>query len=158
MVEGLAAAVDALIAADPATLSDGETIVALHRQLERLAAVVSRADAAFDAGRYWDSDGARSSAAWISTRCRLPMATARRSVRLGRALRAMPATERGWAGGEIGEAQAEARAITRKATAERERLQAEALRVRALLQAALATIEPVTPADGANGPAAVEAA
>ncbi len=59
----LTAAVDALAAVEPATLGDGETIVALHRQLERLSAVVARADAAFDATRSWEADGARSASA-----------------------------------------------------------------------------------------------
>jgi hypothetical protein len=108
VVEELAAQVDSLAAADPAALADDETLVALHRQLERLAAVVARADAAFDAAKRWEADGARSAAAWISFRCHLPMDAARRSVRLGRALRAMPATEEAWVTGEIGVAQADA--------------------------------------------------
>ena len=41
----------------------------------------------------------------------------------------------------VGEAHSEARAITRQAIADNERLQADSSRVRALLQAALATIE-----------------
>jgi cell division initiation protein len=48
----------------------------------------------------------------------------------------------------VDEAHAEARSITRQAMAERERLQTEARRVRALLRAALETL------DGANGEAA----
>jgi hypothetical protein len=107
VVEELAAVVDRLAAADPVKLADGETIVALHRQLERLAAVVARADAAFDAGREWEADGARSSAAWIASRCHRALPTARRGVRLGRALRSMPAVEEAWLSGEIGEAHAE---------------------------------------------------
>src|SRR5437588_12775809 len=83
----LASAVDRLSDADPTVLADGETIVALHRQLDRLEAATTRATAAFDAGGTWAADGARTAAAWIATRCRLPMATARRRVRLGRELR-----------------------------------------------------------------------
>ncbi|MCA1844403.1 MAG: hypothetical protein LC792_14680, partial [Actinobacteria bacterium] len=45
----LAAMLDALCAADPLTLGDGETVTALHRQLERLEALTTRATAAFDA-------------------------------------------------------------------------------------------------------------
>ncbi len=81
--------------------------MALLRQLERLNAVATRAVAAFDAGRTWEADGARTAAAWISTRCRVPMPTARRRVRLGRALRSMPATESAWLAGDIGEAHVE---------------------------------------------------
>jgi cell division initiation protein len=44
----------------------------------------------------------------------------------------------------VGEAHSEARAITRQGIADNERLQADSSRVRALLRAALATIEPDT--------------
>ena len=47
----------------------------------------------------------------------------------------------------VGEAQAEARAITRRARAERDHLARESQRVRALLASALATLEPVPDGD-----------
>jgi hypothetical protein len=100
----LVAAVDALGAADPAALADGETIQALHRQLERLNAVVTRATAAFDAGRAWEEEGARSASAWVAVRCNQPVAAARRRVQLGRALRHMAAAEAAWLAGDVGEA------------------------------------------------------
>ncbi|HEX3394492.1 MAG TPA: hypothetical protein VHS52_08175, partial [Acidimicrobiales bacterium] len=59
-VDEFAAAVDKLIAADPGVFADGEAMVGLHRQLERLAAVTTRAAAAFDASKTWEADGARS--------------------------------------------------------------------------------------------------
>ena len=100
----LTAAVDAVCGADPAQLADAETIQLLHRQLERLNAATVRATAAFDAGQAWEGDGARSAAAWVAVRCHLPVATARRRVRLGRALRHMPAVEAAWLAGDVGEA------------------------------------------------------
>ncbi len=113
MLKELTAAVDALGGVPPAALADGETIVALHRQLERLSAVVARADAAFAATQSWEADGARSAAAWISVRCNLPVPSARRGVRLGRALGTMPAVEEAWLAGDIGEAHAETLARVR---------------------------------------------
>ena len=101
----LVAAVDALGAVDPAQLADGVTVQALHRQLERLKAVTARATAAFEAGREWEAEGARAAATWVAIRCRLPMMTARRGVRLGRALRHMPVVEATWLAGDVGEAQ-----------------------------------------------------
>jgi glutamate 5-kinase len=86
-VRALVTAVDGLCAADPSTLADGDSLVALHRELDRLSAVATRAAAAFDAGGSWAAEGARSSAAWMAARCGLPVATARRRVRLGRGLR-----------------------------------------------------------------------
>ena len=50
----LAAVIDRLCEADPAVLADGDSIVALHRELERLDATVTRATGAFDASGAWE--------------------------------------------------------------------------------------------------------
>jgi hypothetical protein len=105
VVGELSALLDRLRDLDPATLGDGETVVELHRQLERVAAVTTPATAAFDASGACELDGARSAAAWLATRCRLPVPTARRRVRLGRELRHLPHAEAAWLAGDIGEAQ-----------------------------------------------------
>ncbi len=105
VVDSLVSALDGLCAVDAARLGDGETIMALHRQLERLHAVTTRAVAAFDAGGSWEADGARTASAWVAGRCRLPVPSARRRLHLGRALRHMPVAERAWLAGDVGEAQ-----------------------------------------------------
>jgi Domain of unknown function (DUF222)/HNH endonuclease len=97
----LADAIDGLCAADPATLADSDTIQALQRQLARLEAATVRATAAFDATGEWRASGARSAAAWISVRCRLPLPTCRRRVHLGRAVRHMPTVEAAWLAGDV---------------------------------------------------------
>ena len=104
-LDGLTAAIDELCDSDPSVLADGETLVALLSQVERLSAVATRAVARFDAGGEWAADGARSAAAWISTRCRSPKRAVRRQIGLGRALRQMPGTEAAWLDGAVGEAQ-----------------------------------------------------
>jgi hypothetical protein len=115
----LAAAVYSVCDADPAQLADAETIQALHRQLDRLSAATTRATAAFEAGRSWEADGARSAAAWVAVRCHLPVSAARRRLQLGRALRHMPLTETAWVSGDLGEAHVGLLAAARKpATAE----------------------------------------
>ena len=111
----LVAAVDALCAVDPLVLGDGETLVALHRQLERLGAVTTRAVAAFDAGRSWEADGARTASAWLARHWDIGQESARRRVRLGRALRSMPAVEAAWLAGDIGQAQVRLLAAARTA-------------------------------------------
>jgi cell division initiation protein len=59
----------------------------------------------------------------------------------------------------LGEAHAEARAITRTALGERERLQNEARRLRSQLSAALAIVEPAAPTEPAKAaPAKAQAA
>lgn len=98
----LSEVLDDLVDAD---LHDGEAVVGLVRQLERLGAVANRAMAAFEASRTWEAQGARSAGAWIASRCRLPVAEVKRRVRLGRGLRSMPATCAAWCAGDIGEAQ-----------------------------------------------------
>jgi len=101
----LTAVVDRMVAADPSSPADAETVLGLNRQLERLGAVNTRVTAAFDASRAWADDGARSAAAWLATRAQLPPATARRRVRVGRALRSMGIVEEAWLAGDIGDAQ-----------------------------------------------------
>ena len=49
LVEELAAVMDRICETDSTSLADGETVVALHRQLARLEAAATRAAAAFDA-------------------------------------------------------------------------------------------------------------
>lgn len=101
MLEGLKAEIEELCGTDPTALRDPATIVELNRLLARLDAVNTRATAAFDTAREWEASGSRTAAAWLRTSCRLPMATARRRVRLGRALRHLPAAEAAWLEGEI---------------------------------------------------------
>jgi hypothetical protein len=100
----LAAVMDRLCAADPELLADGESLVALNRQTERLNALRTRATAAFDASGEWGTDGAQTAAAWIATKCRLPQEAARREVSRGRQLRNMPAVEATWLAGDINSA------------------------------------------------------
>ena len=115
LVAVVSASVDALCAADPPVLGDAETVVALHRQLSRLTAVTTRAVAAFDAGGVWEADGARSPSSWLAHFCDVPVEAARRRVRLGRALRAMPVVEAAWLAGDVGEAHVVALASARTA-------------------------------------------
>ncbi len=106
-IRDLATVLDRLCAADVQSVADGESIQALNRQLERLNAVTTRAAAAFDAGRTWEDEGARSAAAWIATRCRRSLTSARRQVKIGRVLRDLSATEQAWLDGDIGEGHVE---------------------------------------------------
>ena len=101
----LVGAIDEVVAADPSVLADCGAVEALYRQLDRLEAAVCRASACFDAGGEWRADGARTAGAWIATRRRMPMSSARRRVQLGRALRHLPAVEEAWLAGDIGVAQ-----------------------------------------------------
>ena len=104
-LDGLTAAVDNVCDADPSALADGDALVAISAQLERMTAAVTRAAGRFDAGGEWAADGARSAAAWMSTRCRIPRRTAQRRVGVARSLRRMPLTEAAWLSGSIGEEQ-----------------------------------------------------
>ncbi|MFP5317500.1 MAG: DUF222 domain-containing protein [Acidimicrobiia bacterium] len=93
-------------------MADGESIQVLCRELERLQAIATRAVAAFDAGREWEEDGARSAAAWLATRCRRTVTSARRQVKIGRVLRELPVVEAAWVDGDIGGEHVEPMAAT----------------------------------------------
>ena len=97
----LAESIDRLVAIDPAELADMESIESLQRQMTRLDAVVTGATAAFDASGNWALSGARSTTAWLTTRCRISKGRARRLVRRGRELRSLPAFSRAWCDGDI---------------------------------------------------------
>lgn len=56
---------------------------------------------ALDASKEWMRDGSRSAGAWITTQCHQKPVKARHDVRLARALRSMPHTERALAACEI---------------------------------------------------------
>jgi hypothetical protein len=102
-------AVEEVVNADLDELDGSELealVVALHRQQARLAAVSAQAVAAADARRVWVGEGYKSTAAWLGDKCRLPPEGARAEVRLGRRLRAMPATTEALERGDIGLAHA----------------------------------------------------
>ncbi len=107
-LDALTEAIDALVDAGPLAFGDGESMEALHRQVARLDAFTTEATAAFDAQGEWAADGAKTSAAWIAKRCRVPRGAARRRVRLGKALRQLPACAEAWEKGDIGVEQARA--------------------------------------------------
>src|SRR5437764_7283355 len=104
VIEQLTSAVDAVCGTDAAALGDGETLLQLLRQRNRLDAAITRAAASFDASGEWQCSGARSAAGWLAIRARLPRRDTHRLIAQGRPLRDMPATEEAWLAGDISEA------------------------------------------------------
>ena len=102
----LVEAIDALVDCDAAKFADPESLLELHRQLSRLDAVVTAADAAFDASGTWALDGAYNAGAWLATTTRQPKPAMAKRLRLGERLRHLPATEAAWAAGDIDAAHA----------------------------------------------------
>ena len=113
MLDALTAAVDALVDADASMLADGDTLVAVHRELARLDAALARAAARWDAESGWAADGARSGGAWLAAKLRVPRPEANRRLRLGRALRCLPNAEVAWLEGSITAAHVSALARSR---------------------------------------------
>jgi hypothetical protein len=97
-----------ILAADPEAFGDGESIRTLHRYRARLDAWLAKATATFDASAEWRTSGAQTAAAWLAVEAGLPKSEARRAVRLGRALRHLPAAEEAWCAGAIGAAHVDA--------------------------------------------------
>ena len=96
---------DELVRADSFSLSDEDSIIALERELARLEYIVAKAAAAFDAGGEWATDGAKTAAAWLVTRCHLPSAVAKAQLRRGKVLAKMPVSAEAFCDGDIGVAQ-----------------------------------------------------
>ena len=113
VLEELTAVLDGLCGTDASALADGGSMVELYRCLARLEAVATRAGAAFDAGGSWALEGARSAPAWLAVSTKAPKSTAARRVRVGRALRHLPAAEAAWLAGDIDGAQVAALAAAR---------------------------------------------
>jgi hypothetical protein len=128
-LEKFAEALDALVASDARTYGDGVSIEELHRLLSRLESFVTEATAAFEVGEEWATDGARTAASWIATRCRIPRAAAKRRVRLGRSLRQLPQCAEAWREGSIGTEVAQALSSARRHRTEASMARDEAMLV-----------------------------
>jgi hypothetical protein len=93
--------IEQLQAIDVSEFADPETIVTLYRQQAQLDAVVTTATAAFESSGAWALSGARTVVQWLTVRCHISRARARRMVRRGRRLRGLPAFGRAWLDGDI---------------------------------------------------------
>jgi hypothetical protein len=78
-----------------------DAVLALQRMRGSLEAAEARMLSRWDAARVWQVDGAKTGAAWLIRRQRLPIQVARQRIRHARALRTLPAVEDAWAKGEI---------------------------------------------------------
>ena len=90
-----------LAQADPFSLSDRASIIALERGLASYACTLAKAVASFAQGGEWAGDGAQSAPAWIATTCHLPLSEVRRQLRRGAALPSMPVVAQAFAAGDI---------------------------------------------------------
>jgi hypothetical protein len=113
-LENLEEALKALIASGAENYGDGASMEKLHYLQARYDSFVTEATAAFEKGEEWAAEGAKTAASWISSRCRVPRATAKRRVRLGRTLRHLPMVAQAWREGDIGEDAAKAMASARR--------------------------------------------
>lgn len=96
LVRVAADAVAALASVDPTTLTEGELMDAaleVHAVDAALDAVRTRLVGQMDVRHSWAGDGARSAAAWVSWRCRLPRSVATGTLRCARVLREMRLVE-----------------------------------------------------------------
>ncbi len=113
-LEDFSDALDALVGSGARNYGDCAAIEVLHRELARFEAFVTEATAAFEVKEEWAADGAKTAAAWLATRCRMPRPAARRRVRLARSLRHLPECAGAWREGRIGVDQARAIASARR--------------------------------------------
>jgi hypothetical protein len=113
-LEKFAEALSAVVATGAQHYGDGESIQELHRLQSVFESFVTEATAAFEAGEEWAAEGAKTAASWISSRCRVPRAAAKRRLRLGRTLRHLPQVAQAWREGAIGSDAAQAIASARR--------------------------------------------
>jgi len=104
LVREMADAVAALAAVDPTVVTEGELMdatVGVHAIDAALDAVRTRLVGQMDVRKAWAGDGARSAAAWVGWRCRLPRPVATGTLKCARALREMPVVEAAFLEGAI---------------------------------------------------------
>ena len=128
-LETFADALEALIASGASHYGDCDSMARLHGCQARFEAFMTEATAAFETGEEWAGEGAKTAASWISSRCRVSRATAKRQVRLGRSLRHLPEVAAAWRQGAIGEDAARAIASARRQRTESAMARDEAMLV-----------------------------
>ena len=84
---------------DDDSLSDA--VLAMQRLRGRLDAADARVLSRWDAQGAWRASGAKTGAAWLAWKQRVPIQVARQRLRHARALRTLPAVEEAWAAGDI---------------------------------------------------------
>lgn len=99
---------DRILEADPESFGDAESMRTLFRYRARFEAWLAKATAAFEVSGQWTDSGAQTAATWLAVETKVPKAEARRAVRLGRALRQLPAAGSAWLAGDIGTAHLDA--------------------------------------------------
>ena len=117
-IQTLTEAIDRLADAGPLVPADPESIEALMCQRARIDAVVTEAAASFDASGDWAPDGAKTAAAWLHRRCKIPTGQARTLIRRGRVLSHLPAYARALSSGAINAAHVDAVAAVRNPSTE----------------------------------------
>ncbi|MGQ0831201.1 MAG: DUF222 domain-containing protein [Microthrixaceae bacterium] len=100
----VAAAARALTALDADALSDAEltdVVLELQHLRAQLDAVEAEVLARWEAERCWQVEGAKTGAAWLAWKQRIPITVARKRIRHARAMRTLPEVASAWAAGEI---------------------------------------------------------
>ena len=104
LVADAAVALARLAAVELDGLSDDDLTAHVLRVQElrgALEAAEARVLGEWDRRKVWRADGAKTGAAWLASRQRLPMGEARRRLRHARAVRRFPAVAEAWASGAI---------------------------------------------------------
>ena len=117
-IQTLTEAIERLADAGPLVPADPESMESLMCLRARLDAIVTEAGASFDASGDWAPDGAKSAAAWLARRCKIPVGQARALIRRGRVLSELPVFARAWSSGAINAAHIDAVAAVRNPSTE----------------------------------------
>ena len=99
-LEALTAAIDELVGTEP-TGVDGDDLRVLVRELSRVEAHLVKAVGEFDTWGTYALDGAKGTAPWLRSACRMQSGRAARLVKRARTLPALPVTSGAYAGGVV---------------------------------------------------------
>lgn len=104
LLEATTICLDALGSIDLDGLVDADlesAVTCLQQQRSRLEAAEARLLDRWESSRVWQESGAKSPAAWLAWRQRIPIQIARQRMRHAREVRDLPAISSAWAAGEI---------------------------------------------------------
>jgi Domain of unknown function (DUF222)/HNH endonuclease len=97
----LTKAIDDIVAAGPSAFGDGESVLALQHQWNRLGAFVISSIGEFDTWGEWGNDGAKNAAAWLSKKLNESTKESHRRVKYARLLRDLPIVAEAFSAGEL---------------------------------------------------------
>jgi hypothetical protein len=101
LLEEVTSVIDRVVGNGPSAFADGDKLVALLHESNRLTAFVTQALAEFETWGEYATDGAKNAASWLSNKVNEPLKDSRRRVKHGRLLRELSVVAEAFLAGKI---------------------------------------------------------